>query len=180
MSIKDSFIGLVIIMLWGFNFVVIAWGLTDLPLLLMGTFRFLLVALIGSLFVKRPNIPLSWMTLYAFTLCFAQFALLFSAMSVGMPAGIASLVLQSQALVTIILSALVLNEKISWPQIMAIIFAGIGLIVIGFVGQQSEISIMAFALTIATAIAWGCGNVINRMINKQGYQANIGLVVWSS
>lgn len=30
------------------------------------------------------------------------------------------------------------------------------------------------------AIAWGLGNIVNRLINQRGYRANIGLVVWSS
>jgi len=180
MSAKDSLIGLLIVFIWGFNFVVIAWGVDDLPPLLMGALRFLLVALIGSAFIKKPNIPWKWMAFYALTLCFGQFALLFSAMKFGMSAGLASLVLQSQALFTIVLSALVLNEKIKFPQLLAMIFAGIGLGIIGSAGHQSNLTAIGFALTVAAAVSWAAGNVVNRMISQRGYQSNIGLVVWSS
>lgn len=180
MSVKDSLIGLLIIFIWGFNFVVIAWGVNDLPPLLMGAGRFIFVALLGSLFVKKPDIPWRWMALYAITLCFGQFALLFCAMAFGMPAGLASLVLQSQAVFTLIISALILKEQIKGNQILAMLFAGIGLWLIGMTGQNSEMSAIGFALTIAAAVAWAGGNVINRVINQKGYQANLGLVVWSS
>ena len=88
MTPKDMFLGLIIILVWGFNFVVIAWGLVGIPPLLMGGLRFALVAIIGSLVVARPAIPLRWIIAYAMTLGFGQFALLFTAMSVGMVSGV--------------------------------------------------------------------------------------------
>lgn len=180
MSIKDSLIGLLIIAIWGFNFVVISWGVEHMPPLLMGVGRFMLVAIIGSLFVKKPNIPWQWLALYALLLCFGQFAFLFSAMSVGMPAGIASLVLQSQALFTIVISALLLKEKIKFNQAIALFIAGLGLVQIAVTGLETDMTVLGFALTIIAAIAWGSGNVINRFINQKGYRADLGLVVWSA
>lgn len=180
MTIKDSLISLLIIFIWGFNFVVISWGVDDLPPLFMGAARFLLVATLGSLFIKKPNIPWRWMAAYSLTLCFGQFALLFSAMAFGMPAGLASLVLQSQAVFTLIFSALFLHEAIKINQIIAMIFAGIGLCIIGMTGQHGNMTAIGFALTIAAAISWAGGNIFNRLINQRGYQANTGLVVWSS
>jgi len=180
MSFKDNLIALLIIFIWGFNFVVIAWGVSDLPPLLMVAARFFLVATLGALFVRKPDIPWRWMTLYAVTLCFGQFSLLFSAVAFGMPAGLASLVIQSQAVFTLIFSALFLKEVIKVNQIIGMIFAGIGLLIIGMSGQQSEMTIVGFILTIASAIAWATGNIVNRMINQRGYKANLGLVVWSA
>jgi drug/metabolite transporter (DMT)-like permease len=120
------------------------------------------------------------MALYAFTLCFGQFSLLFSALAVGMPAGLASLVLQSQAIFTLLFSVIILKEQIKANQVLAMLIAGAGLYIIGSSGQTSNMTLIGFAFTIAAAIAWGLGNVVNRMINQRGYRANIGLVVWSS
>lgn len=180
MSFKDSLTALLIISIWGFNFIIIAWGVESMPPLLMGGLRFLLVAILGSFFIRKPDIPWRWMALYAFTLCFGQFSLLFSALAFGMPAGLASLVLQSQALFTLIFSVLLLKEQIKPNQILAMIIAAIGLVVIADSGQSGNMTLLGFTLTIAAAIAWGLGNVVNRMINQRGYRANIGLVVWSS
>lgn len=180
MSFKDSLIGLLIIAIWGFNFVVIAWGVEEMPPLLMGAARFLCIALIGSLFIRKPNIPWRWLAAYAIVLCFGQFAFLFCALAFGMPAGLASLVLQSQALFTIIFSALLLKEVIKMPQILAMVFSGAGLTVIGLSQQETAMTALGFAFTLAAAISWGAGNIVNRMINQKGYRADIGLVVWSS
>jgi len=184
MTLKDTLVGLFIVFIWGINFVVIVWGLNSIPPLLMGAERFLLVALLGSLFVKRPNIPWRWLALYALPLSFAQFAFLFSAMAFGMPAGLASLVLQSQALFTLIFAALLLKEAIKPAQLISMLVAGIGLYIIGSSAENSQASIvmtgLGFGLTIAAAMCWSLGNIVNRELNQRGYQANLGLVVWSA
>lgn len=92
----------------------------------MGGLRFLLVALLGSLFIRKPSIPWRWMALYVFTLCFGQFSLLFSASAFGMPAGLASLVLQSQAVFNLLFSVVILKEQIKTNQVIAMLIAGTG------------------------------------------------------
>ncbi|WDE10672.1 EamA family transporter [Thalassomonas haliotis] len=182
MTLKDSILGFLIIFLWGINFVVIAWGLEGMPPLLMGACRFLLVALIGSLFIKPPKIPWQWLLAYGLTLGFGQFAFLFSAMAFGMPAGLASLVLQSQALFTLLFAALLLKEGITVLQILAMLVSGIGLYLVAGEGsgQGTAMAPLGFILTLAAAMCWALGNIVNRTINKRGYQANLGLVIWSA
>ena len=116
MSFKDTLLGLLIITVWGINFLAIVWGLDGLPPLLMGVLRFALVFSIGFLFVKKPKIPFRWMAAYALLISFGQFAFLFCALSRGMPAGLASLVMQSQLLFTLILAALLLKEQVKFIQ----------------------------------------------------------------
>ncbi|WDE06620.1 EamA family transporter [Thalassomonas viridans] len=180
MTLKDSILGLLIVFLWGINFVVIAWGLEGMPPLLMGACRFLLVALIGSLFIKPPDMPWQWLWAYALTLGFGQFAFLFSAMAFGMPAGLASLVLQSQALFTLLFAALLLKEGITPLQLLAMLIAGFGLYLVGAGASGAAMTFSGFILTLAAAMCWGLGNIVNRTINNRGYQANLGLVIWSA
>ena len=54
MSPKDWGFALLIVFAWGFNFVVIHWGLDGLPPLLLGALRFTLVAFPAILFVPLP------------------------------------------------------------------------------------------------------------------------------
>ncbi|MEH6577038.1 MAG: EamA family transporter [Amphritea sp.] len=180
MTLKDTLLSLVIVLVWGFNFVVIAWGLEGIPPLLMGGLRFLLVALIGSLIFSRPKIPLRWMIAYGMTLGFGQFAFLFTAMAVGMPAGLASLVLQSQALFTLVLAQLLLKETIKPHQVIAIMIAGSGLVLIGWTNSAGAMTAIGFGLTLAAAACWAIGNIINRAISQKGYHAGVNLVAWSA
>ncbi|WP_426358154.1 EamA family transporter [Pseudocolwellia sp. HL-MZ19] len=180
MSFKDSLLGLLIVIIWGVNFLAIAWGLDGLPPLLMGALRFALVFSIGFLFVKKPNIPLKWMVAYALAISFGQFAFLFSAMSMGMPAGLASLILQSQALFTLIFAALLLNERIKFAQLLSMIVAGAGLYIIAGTGEDSAMTLIGFVLTIIGAASWALGNVVNRIISNKGFKPGIDLVIWSA
>jgi len=106
MSVKDMLLALCVVVAWGVNFVVIKLGLQGMPPFLLAGLRFALVAFPALLFVKRPAIPLRWLVIYGMTISFGQFAFLFLAIKLGMPAGVASLVLQAQAFFTLLLGAL--------------------------------------------------------------------------
>ncbi|MFT6989720.1 MAG: DME family drug/metabolite transporter/O-acetylserine/cysteine efflux transporter [Paraglaciecola sp.] len=180
MSTKDMFIALCIVVIWGVNFVIIAWGLEGMPPLLMGGLRFLLVASIGSLFFKRPEIPFAWWVAYAIPISFLQFAFLFSAMAYGMPAGLASLALQAQALFTLLFAFLILKEAIKGYQLVSIIVAVSGLSLIAFSHDAQTMTAIGFGLTMAGAASWAMGNICNRSISNRGYKANVNLIIWSA
>lgn len=110
MSVKDLLLALCVVIAWGVNFVVIKVGLHTMPPFLLAGLRFALVAFPALFFVKPPKIPLRWLIAYGMTISFGQFAFLFLAINMGMPAGLASLVIQAQAFFTILLGALMLGE----------------------------------------------------------------------
>ena len=102
---------LLMVTIWGFNFVVIRWGLNDIPPLLLTLLRFILAAFPAMLFVKPTKGAgrlIVGYGLFAFAL---QFSLLFAGMAAGMPTGLASLVIQVQAFFTIGLVALLMHER---------------------------------------------------------------------
>ncbi|WP_322783835.1 hypothetical protein [Marinomonas pontica] len=47
---KDMFLALFIIVAWGFNFIVMRWGLDELTPMMLGGLRFLVIGLIGCFF----------------------------------------------------------------------------------------------------------------------------------
>ncbi|REG79351.1 EamA family transporter [Marinomonas pollencensis] len=179
MTPRDLLIALTIIIAWGLNFVVIRWGLDDLPPMMLGGLRFLMVAVIGSLFFKRPKTPLKWWFLYALPLSFGQFAFLFSAMEFGMPAGLASLVLQSQAIFTLLFAVVFLKESVRPYQVIAIAIAAGGLATIALENDNSSMTLIGFGLTLVAATCWALGNISTKVISKKGYHANVNLVIWS-
>ncbi|WP_417553512.1 EamA family transporter [Marinomonas fungiae] len=180
MTARDMLLGLFIIFAWGFNFVVIRWGLDAMTPMMLGGTRFLVLALIGSFFFARPKTPLKWCLLYALSLNFGQFALLFSGMIFGMPAGLASLVLQSQAVFTLLFSVLLLKEVVRPYQVLAIAIAGVGLAVIGNAGEETNMTLLGFVLTLAAASSWAIGNIATKAISQKGYQSDLGFIVWSA
>ncbi|GGO78480.1 O-acetylserine/cysteine exporter [Marinobacterium nitratireducens] len=180
MSIAHWGLALLIVLAWGLNFVVIRFGLDELPPLLLGGLRFTLVAFPAMLFVKPPKLPLKWLLAYGGFISLGQFALLFSAMYVGMPAGLASLVLQSQMLFTMLFALLFLGERLQLPQVISLVVAVTGLVFLAQATPTTEMTLIGFLLTVAAAASWGMGNIINRHIAQLGNLNLMSLVVWGA
>ena len=85
------------VVIWGLNFVVMKTGLKGLSPMMLGALRFALAAFPLILFVRPPALPWRWIAAYGLAQGLGQFGLLFVALQAGMPAGMASLVIQTQA-----------------------------------------------------------------------------------
>jgi O-acetylserine/cysteine efflux transporter len=176
MAPKDLLLALMVVVAWGINFVVIKVGLHGVPPMLLGALRFTLAAVPAVFFVKRPQLPWRWLFAYGVTISFGQFAFLFSAMYVGMPAGLASLVLQAQAFFTLIFAGLFLHERFRAPNLVGLVIAACGLAVIGMQGGHA-MTLAGFLLTLCAAASWALGNIVTKKVGKVDL---VGLVVWGS
>ena len=161
---------------WGVNFVVIHVGLGSFPPLLFAALRFVLMAFPAVFLVRRPQVPARWVIGVGAFIGAGQFGLLFVAMDEGMPAGLASLVLQLQAVFTIVLAVALLGERLRPAQALGagIAFGGIALI---GAGRAEGVPLLAVALCVAAAASWGAGNICTRV--AQAPDA-VALLVWSS
>ncbi|MEV5746352.1 EamA family transporter [Actinoallomurus sp. NPDC052308] len=173
---RDIAIAVLIAAIWGFNFVIIHVGLGALPPLLFAALRFVAAAFPAVLFVRRPAIPWRRMTLVGLPLGVGQFGLLFIAMHLGMPAGLSSLVLQTQALFTAAFAVPMLGERMRRAQVagMLVAFAGIAVIA-GSLGQGGPV--LAFALCLVAAGMWGLANIGMRKAQPPDM---FGFMVWVS
>ncbi|MEN4569977.1 EamA family transporter [Pantoea agglomerans] len=184
MSVKDMLLALCVVVAWGVNFVVIKLGLQGMPPFLLAGLRFTLVAFPAIFFVRRPPIPLRWLVVYGMTISFGQFAFLFLAIKLGMPAGLASLVLQAQAFFTLLLGALLLAEKLRWNHIVGVIIATLGMFLLATAGMEGQtsagITLTTMMLTLSAALSWGLGNITNKIIMRNRSVPIMSLVVWSA
>ncbi len=165
LSPRHIVLALVLAVCWGLNFVVIAVALTDFPPLLLAGLRFTLAA-VPVLFLPRPDLPWLSLVLIAGTLFIGQFALLFPAMAVGMPPGLASIALQVQAFITIAIAAAVLGEKPSRRQVAGSVVALAGLVLVGTTVGTAGVTLAGFALLLGSAVLWSTGNVLLRRAGK--------------
>lgn len=179
MKPSDLVQALVVVSIWGFNFVVIKWGVADVPPLLLGALRFSLLALGGIFWVAPPRLPWRWLLAYGMTVGVGQFACLFCAIKFGMPAGLASVVLQSQAFFTMLFARVSLGERWQRSQLLGLVLAAAGLVLIGTT-HGTSMTVVGFVLTILAAVSWAASNVVVRLIGKAGLTVEpLGLVVWS-
>ena len=180
MSPKDLLLALVVVLAWGVNFVVIKVGLHGVPPMLLGALRFSLAAFPAVLFVKRPKMPLKWLLAYGATISLGQFVFLFWGMFVGMPAGLASVVLQAQAFFTLGFAGLFLGERFRAPNVIGLLIAACGLALIGLQstgGGAQAMTLAGFVLTLCASVMWALGNIVTK---KAGKVDLVGLVVWGS
>ncbi len=175
MPVRHIALAVLVTAIWGFNFVVIRLGLGSVPPLLLAALRFVVAALPAA-FLARPNVPLGKMVAIGMTLFVGQFAFLFPAMKLGMPPGLASVTLQSQAFFTILIAALALGERPKPRQLAGAGVAAAGLLTIAST-VGGDFTLIGLGLTIASATSWAIGNVLMRGAGKVDMLA---LMVWLS
>ncbi len=109
MKRADVGLGCIIATLWGLNFIAIELGIEGVPPLMLVSIRFFVVVFPAIFFLKRPPVEWKWLIALALTLNVFQFAFLFVGMKLGMPAGMASLVHQSQAFFTLVFAVFIIG-----------------------------------------------------------------------
>jgi O-acetylserine/cysteine efflux transporter len=188
MNRKDFVLALLVVTIWGANFTVIKLGLGGVPPMLLAALRFVLAVLPAIFFVRRPAIAARYWITYGLAVGVGQFGCLFYAMHIGMPAGVASVVLQSQAFFTLAFAILLLHETVSASQITGLVIASFGLYLVGHnTGGINVLAIppVALLLTLSSAAFWGISNIVVRKATAsaaaRGNRLDVlSLVVWSS
>ena len=187
MKKKDILLSILIVILWGVNFTVIKLGLSGVPSMLLVSMRYLLSTFPAIFFIEKPKTEMKYIVLYGLTVGVGQFSCLFYAMQIGMPAGIASVVLQTQAFISPVFAMIFLNEKLNSKQIVGFIVSAIGLIFIlmASIGDGiNNVPFLAFILMLAAPTFWAVSNIIARIASDKaaakGEKLNmISMVVWS-
>lgn len=160
-GVRDRLLALSCAVFWGLNFLTIDLGLRHFPPLLFVALRFVLIAIPTLLLVPRPRVRLRWLIGYGASFGALQFGLLFLAIQVGMPAGLASLVLQCSAPFTVLLGVLLLGERLRAIQLVGILTAVTGMG--GIVYYRAEVAaVLPVLLTMAAALGWAIGNLCSR------------------
>jgi O-acetylserine/cysteine efflux transporter len=178
---RDSLLAALVASIWGFNFVVIDWGMDShgdgaVPPLLFAAIRFACVVFPAIFFVARPDAPWRVVAAVGVFMSLGQFGFLYVSMDAGMPPGLAALVLQAQVIFTILIAAGVLRELPTPAQAVGVLIGSVGLAVVA-VGRGGGVTTVALALCLLGALSWGIGNVIAR---ASGVQGGLSLTVWSA
>ncbi|HEX6366445.1 MAG TPA: EamA family transporter [Agromyces sp.] len=183
MTPKHLALGLLVALIWGVNFVAIDLGLQDTPPLVLVALRFALVAVPLIFFVRRPAAPWRVIAGVGLFMSAGQFGLLFTAMHLGLPAGLAAVVLQCQMVFTLAIGAFVLKERPNRMQIIGAVVALAGLAVValgrfeGVGAVAGAAAVVPLLICVAAGLSWGVGNVIARSATGA---SGFGIVVWSA
>ena len=160
MKPADVFLAVFVAVIWGLGFVASRLALDELSPALMTAMRFAIAA-VPCLFVRKPKV--SWAVLIAIsgTLFLGQFLAQSWAIAHDVPVGLASVIVQSQALFTVAFAALAFREIPMPMQIAGIAVATVGLLMIsGTVGF--DFSVGAFAVLMISPVSFAIGNLLLR------------------
>jgi O-acetylserine/cysteine efflux transporter len=173
---RDMALAVLVAAIWGVSFIAIKAGVAEAPPLFLTALRFFLAAFPAVLLVPRPDARLGDLAGYGLCIGVGQFGLLFAAIKFGMPAGLASLVIQIQALFTIGLAQVVLGQRARPGQIAGALVALAGIALIGFF-RGGAAPLAPFFAVLGAAAFWSCGNLFSI---RAGRTNMLGFIVWSS
>lgn len=168
-------LALLVAVIWGLAFVATRIALDVVSPPQLTALRFL-VAAVPALWLARPPVAWGALTVAGLFLFAGQFLLQFFGITLGMPPGLASVMIQTQALFTIVFSALILGERPSVRQWTgtAVAFAGLAFIA-ATVGH--DLTAIGFSLTGLAAVSFGIGNVLVKRLPSVDA---VHLVIWLS
>ena len=180
---RHFLLALVVVAIWGTNFVVIKEALATLPPFLFAALRFSIAFLPAAFFLKRPAVPVSHLAIYGVLIGAGQFGVLYFAMNGFISPGLASLVVQMQVFFTIGLAMLVstgTRERVKLFQWLAAALAVAGLLII-IVHNDGHTTPAGLAMVLFAALCWASGNIVGRESAAQLPNINmLAYVVWSS
>lgn len=176
---------LLVVLIWGLNFVVMKVGLASFTPFQLGAGRFAFAFLPIALWVRPPPVRTRWLLAFGLTQGVGQFGFLFVALHVGMTAALASVVMQTQVFFTALLGAVLLRERIGGPLKVGFVFAALGL---GCFAANTwatrgatAVTGWGLALNVGSAFMWAVSNIVVRKAQQEsaGFRP-LNFVVWSS
>ena len=172
---RDFTLALLVTVIWGVAFVATRIALDDFSPPQLTALRFVIAALPVA-FLPRPPVAWAVLVLLGLTLFTGQFLFQFFGIANGLPPGLASVIVQTQALFTVLFAALALGERPARRQVVGMAAALAGVLVISVtVGQN--LTAVGLVLGLLSAVSWGIGNVL---LKRLGRADMLGLMVWLS
>lgn len=176
MPISHVLLTFLVVVVWGFNFLFVKLGLDEMSPLLLCALRFFLASVPALFFIRPPVGSIRLVAVYGLVMFALQFSLLFTGMALGMPPGMASLLMQTQVFFSMFFAVLFLGEQ---PQITQVLGAMVSFVGIGVVASHfdAHVSLGGFLCILAGAATWGVGNLITKKIKSVHF---ITVIVWGS
>jgi O-acetylserine/cysteine efflux transporter len=178
MTPRDIIAAVLVAAVWGFNFVAIHVGINNFPPLLFSALRFTLAA-IPVIFLLRLGPPMAWRYIFAIGMVLGviKFSFLFVGMDIGASAGLASLVLQTQAFFTAIFAAVLLRESPQRLQVIGMLIAFAGIALLGTELNDVSTTATGLVMVIAAATAWGASNLLMKAAKPTNM---LHMMIWIS
>lgn len=169
-------LAVLVVAIWGTNFVVIHLGLAHFHALTFATLRFVMASIPFIPFLAWPATSKARVITYGLLIGVGQFGLMLFAMQGHISPGLASVLIQAQAFFTVIIAVLATGERLRFANLLGLCFCAIGVVIIVYYagGDADGLGVL---LVLGAALSWGLANVVARRI---GPVHPVALVAWSN
>ena len=180
LSVLDFALLVLVVFIWGTNFVVIRVGLDHFPPILFAFLRFFFTAFPLIFIVPKPDVQSRWLAMGGLAIG-AQFGILYLGIQMGMTPGLAALLMQTQVFLTVAFAAALFKEVLSIRTIIGMGVAAAGLLIIAF-HLDSSTTLIGLLLTLSASSAWACGNLVIKYAKRHAESefSLMGYMIWSS
>ncbi|OXY81014.1 EamA family transporter [Oceanimonas doudoroffii] len=174
MNPRDFWLIVLVMAIWGINFSMIKLGVSELDPLLVAAARFLCATFPIIFFIRRPKVP--WRHLIGYGLVFGTgiWGMASCAITFGLSAGMASVLLQLDVLTTVLVGVLLYRETISRRMWSGIAIALLGVLV-AIVYTNGNVTPAGVLFILISAICWPLAGVI---VRRSGTQSAFAFNIW--
>ncbi|MFN3881191.1 MAG: EamA family transporter [Nitrincola lacisaponensis] len=166
MRLKDLLVGLAIMCLWGFNFSVIKLGADQINPIVLTTLRFTFAVLPVIFFIRYPRVKLRYLIGYGITFGVGVWGMMTSAISLGVSAGMAGVLMDLSLISSLLIGWFVLKEKITIRQYIGAVLILIG--VLASLGlQDGSVPLAGLLLVLIGAISWSVIGLIVKLAKPE-------------
>jgi len=168
----DILTALLVMVIWGLNFVTAKLGVSELPPLLFSALRFALMAALLVPFHRPRWSQLPSLALLAFTLGVVHFGLFFIGIK-GVDAATSAITVQLQVPFSALVAAWVFGDMLGWKRAggMALAFLGVALLM----GEPSRPDPVSVGLIVLSAIGFALSTLV---IKKMGAMHPLLVTGW--
>lgn len=171
MTPQDVALALLVMALWGLNFVAAKIGLAEFPPMLLMGMRFTLVAALLLPFVRMPRGKMRGIFLLSVILGTVHFPLMFNGIK-GLDAATASVAAQLQVPFASLLAALFFKDKLGWKRAFGMVVAFAGVLLIAGEPRLAG-NLTPLVLVVLASLAFALASVqIKRLGAVDGFALN--------
>ncbi|KUI98653.1 EamA family transporter [Vibrio sp. MEBiC08052] len=170
---NDLFLAIVVMAIWGFNFSMIKLGITEVHPLLATAARFTLAVIPAIFFIRRPNV--AWRYLFAYGLVFGVgiWGMASWSITAGLSSGMSSVLLSSNALISMAAGVWIQKEQISKRKIIGAVAALAALLVL-VAATNGNITSQGLMFIMIAATCWTImGMIVKASKTTQAFAFNV-------
>lgn len=161
--------------LWGFNYSVIKAGVDNIDPFILTGLRFTFAAFPAIFFVRKPDVPWSYMALYGITFGVGLWGMMSMSIHSGLSAGTASLILEFSVFISVMMGVIFLKERITASLKIGLALTLLGLVFIANI-SDGTMTLIGFTFAIIGAVSM---SAISLMVKKMDIKDMFAFVAWS-